>query len=179
MRSLAALALALAAGCASKPEVSALLASRDPALAELQVRRYESVRPEEMMQAAVSALQDFGFQVTSSDAALGVIVAQRGYRKELGELAHEAWRGFLQDMQNFWTLQWNAPRWDPALAGGRAGFNASVSVAPAGSGSAVRVSLHSYANRLTGEPIMIWAEELRGPEPYERFFALLSNALRR
>jgi hypothetical protein len=177
MRAAAALAVAALAGCAGAPAVPELLAPREAALAELQARRYQDTRPEEMLPAAVAALQDMGFQLTSSDAALGLVVAQRGYRKEFGEYAREFWHGFAQDMQNFWTLQWNARRSDPAKAAGPAGFNAAVSVAPAGSGSAVRVSFHRFVRRPTGEMVLVWAEELRAPEPYQRFFALLSAAL--
>ena len=173
----AALLLAAAAGCAGAPTVPPLLAPADRSLAELQERRFEDVRPDDLMLAAVAALQDFGFQVTSSDPALGLVVGQRGYRKDAGEIARGVWTGFLQDMQNFWTLQWHAPHSDPNLVAGRAGFNAAVSVAPAGSGSTLRVSLHRFVSRPTGEQIVVWAEELSAPEPYQRFFALLSAAL--
>jgi hypothetical protein len=176
MRALVLACLALA-GCVGPPSVPEQFAPASRAASELQTRRYEGVRPEQVLPAAVAALQDFGFQVTKSDTALGLIVAQRGYKRTFGEYNYEFWQGYWQTMRNAFTFQWHVKPPDPAKGFGPAGVSAAVAVAPAGSGSEVRVSLHRYASRPTGEPIVVWAEELAEPEVYAKFFDLLAQAL--
>jgi hypothetical protein len=178
MRAIVAACLA-AAGCAGAPSVPELLEPGARAQSELQTRRYEGVRPEDVLPAAVAALQDFGFQVVKSDTALGLIVAQRGYKRTFGEYHWEFWQGYWQTMRNAFTFQWHSRGPDPAKMFGPAGLSAAVSIAPAGSGSEVRVSLHRFASRPTGEPILVWAEELAEPEVYAKFFDLLAQALAR
>lgn len=178
MRALALACLALA-GCAGPPEVTALLEPGARSRAELQTRRFEGVRPAEMLPAAVATLQDFGFQVVKSDTAVGLIVAQRGYKRSLGEYHSEFWQGYWQIMRNSVTLQWHSPGRDPARMFGPAGVSAAVSIEPASSGSEVRVSLHRFATKLPGEPTVAWAEELAEPELYAKFFDLLTQALAR
>jgi hypothetical protein len=177
MRTLVLACLA-AAGCVGAPSVPEQFAPASRAAAELQTRRYE-VRPEKMLPVALAAMQDLGFQVTSSDAALGLIVAQRGYKRTFGEYHYEFWQGYWQTMRNAFTFQWHLKPPDPAKGFGPAGLSAAVAIAPAGSGSEVRVSVHRFASRPTGEPIMVWAEEVAEPEVYAKFFDLLAQALAR
>lgn len=174
---LACLALA---GCISEPTAPEMLAAPESrARPELQTRRYDGVRPEDLMPVAVAALQDFGFQVTKSDTALGLIVAQRGYQRTFGEYHYEFWQGYWQTLRGAFSFQWSRKPPDPAKMFGPAGVSAAVSIVPAGSGCEVRVSLHRYASRPTGEPILVWAEELAEPEAYRKFFDLLAQALAR
>lgn len=178
MRVLVLACLALA-GCISEPTAPELLAAPESrAPSELQTRRYD-VRPEQLLPVAVTALQDLGFQVTSSDTSLGLIVARRGYQRSFGEYNWEFWQGYWQTMRNAFTFQWHVKPPDPAKMFGPAGVSAAVSIAPAGSGSEVRVSLHRFASRPTGEPILVWAEELAEPGGYATFFDLLAQALAR
>lgn len=174
MRAAAALlAAAVAGGCAGPPPTPAeLLAPRAASIAELQVRRYENVGQEEALLAVVAVLQDFGLQVTSSDAAVGLVVAQRGHRvglEDLGQLLREAFTASMT------TAPWNKPA--PHEMARPRGLSAAVTVVPEGAGSAVRVSLHRIMNKPTGEPVIQWAEELREPQPYAAFFEQLSRAL--
>jgi hypothetical protein len=167
MRALVLACLALA-GCAGTPPVSEQFAPASRASAELQTRRYE-VRPEKMLPVALATLQDFGFQVTNSDAALGLIVAQRGHRKTFSE--REFWQLF--------TFEWLRRPPSSTILFWPASLSAAVAVAPAGSGSEVRVLLHRFATKPGGEPIMLWAEEVAEPEVYAKFFDLLAQALAR
>jgi hypothetical protein len=174
MRAAAALlAAAVAGGCAGPtPAPAGLLAPREASLAELQVRRYENVRQEEALLAAVAVLQDFGLQVTSSDAAVGLVVAQRGHRvglEDFGQLLRDA---FVASMT---TAPWKKPA--PHELVRPRGLSAAVTVMPEGRGSAVRISLHRLSTKPTGEPVIQWAEELRDPQPYAVFFEQLSRAL--
>lgn len=167
------------AGCVGPPSAPEMLAPGARAQSELQTRRYDGARPEDVLPAAVAALQDFGFQVTKSDAGVGLIVAQRGYKRSFGEYHYEFWQGYWQTMRNAFTLQWHSKGPSPEKMFGPAGVSAAVSVAPAPAGSEVRVSLHRFVNRPTGEPILVWAEELAEPEVYAKFFELLAQALAR
>lgn len=162
-------------GCVHAPDPGPLLSRGEPALAELQSRRFDDVPAEAMMSAVVAALQDYGFQVTSSDAGVGLIVAQRGYRKETGEIMRDAWQAVGKNMFNFR----DPPRRDPRLESATGGFAAAVSVTQAGSGTSVRVTMHRYTTQWTGEPAPIWAEEMRAPEAYARFYSLLTQALKK
>jgi hypothetical protein len=172
---LACLALA---GCVGAPSVPEQFAPASRAASELQTRRYE-VRPEKMLPVALAALQDLGFQVTSSDAALGLIVAQRGYRKTFGDYSYEVGQLTWQAMRNALTFQWHVRPEDAGKRYGPASLSAAVAIAPAGSGSEVRVIVHRFATRPTGEPIIVWAEEVAEPEVYAKFFDLLAQALAR
>lgn len=176
MRALVLACLALA-GCVGPPPVPELLTPESRASSELQTRRYEGVRPEDLMPVAVATLQDFGFQVVKSDTTLGLIVAQRGYKKTFGEYHYEFWQGFGQAMRNAFTFQWHVRPEDTAKKLGPGGLSAAVSIAPAGSGAEVRVSLHRFASRPTGEPIVVWAEGVAEPGVYANFFDLLAQAL--
>ncbi|HEX6321155.1 MAG TPA: hypothetical protein VFZ84_20000 [Burkholderiales bacterium] len=179
MRAAASLFLAALAGCASSPPPSArdLLPPSDASVAELQARRFEGVPAARMLPAALAALQDLGFQVTSSDAALGLVVARRGYQKSFEELGRDFWPVLSKAMRNVFTLRWTAPPPEAALLVGPAAINAAVVVAPQGAGSAVRIAFHRYVSRPSGEPVVLWAEELREPGPYAAFFEQISRAL--
>jgi hypothetical protein len=178
MRALVLACLALA-GCVGAPTASEQFAPPSRAAAELQTRRYEGVRPEQTLPVAVATLQDFGFQVTKSDTALGLIVAQRGYKKTFSEYHYEFWQIYWQTMRNTFTFQWHRRPEDAAKRFGPASLSAAVAIAPAGSGSEVRVILHRFASRPTGEPILVWAEEVAEPEVYAKFFDLLAQGLAR
>ena len=177
MRALVLVFLALA-GCAGAPSVPEQFAPASRAAAELQTRRYE-VRPDRMLPAAVATLQDLGFQVTRSDAALGLIVAQRGYRKTFSDYSYEVGQLTWQAMRNALTFQWHVRPEDAGKRFGPASLSAAVAIAPADSGSEVRVIVHRFATRPSGEPIMVWAEEVLEPEAYAKFFDLLAQALAR
>lgn len=178
MRALIPACLVLA-GCVGPPSAPEMLTPAARAQSELQTRRYDGARPEDMLPAAVAALQDFGFQVVKSDTAVGVIVAQRGYKRTFGEYHYEFWQGYWQTMRNAFTFQWHSRGPNPEKMFGPAGVSAAVSITPAATGSEVRVSLHRFVSRPTGEPILVWAEELAEPEVYAKFFDLLAQALAR
>ena len=93
MRALAAACLALA-GCVGAPPVPELLEPGARAPAEFQTRRYDGVRPEDMLPVALATLQDFGFQVVKSDTSVGLIVAQRGFKRSFNEYHWEFWQGY-------------------------------------------------------------------------------------
>lgn len=174
----AAIVLALAAaGCVAAPAAGDLMLPRDPG-APPQVRHYEGARAESLAPALVSTLQDLGFQLRASEPQLGLIVATRGYRRTADELAHEFGKDVLQVMKNAVTLQWHRQP-NPERLVGPIALNATVSITPAASGSTVRLSLHRIVSKPTGEPVIVWAEELAGPEPHQKFFALLGEALKK
>ena len=174
----AALAVALAvAGCVGAPAVEDLMLAGDPG-APPQSRHYEGVGAEELARAVVAALQDLGFHLKASEPQLGLIVATRGYRKTAGEIASELGTDFLQILKNAFTLQWHRQP-DPERIVGPAAFNAAVSITPAASGTTVRLSLHRFVSKPTGEAVVVWAEALPGPEPHQRFFGLVAAALKR
>ncbi|HEU4352499.1 MAG TPA: hypothetical protein VFR66_11560 [Burkholderiales bacterium] len=174
-----ALACLVLAGCVGAPSVPEQFAPEARSRPELQTRRYEGVAPEKMLPVAVAALQDFGFQVVKSDTALGLVVAERGFKRTFGEYHWEFWQGYWQTMRNAFTLQWHSRGPNPEKMFGPAGVSAAVSIAPAAAGSEVRVSLHRFVSRPTGEPVLVWAEELAEPEVYAKFFDLLAQALAR
>lgn len=175
----AVLACIAAAGCVGPPPVPELLVPESRAAHERQTRRYEGASPEQMLPVAVITLQDLGFQVTNSDTSLGLIVARHGHQRTFGELAYELLQDSLQAMRNMLTFQWHVRPEESRKKLGPVGLSAAVSIAPAGSGSEVRVSVHRFASRPTGEPIVVWAEELTEPEVYAKFFDLLAQALAR
>lgn len=177
MRALVLACLVLA-GCAGAPPVAEQFAPASRAASELQARRYE-LRPEQVLPVALATLQDFGFQVTKSDAALGLIVAQRGYTKSLSDYGYEVGQITWLAMRNALTFQWHVRPEDTGKRYGPASLSAAVVIAPAGSGSEVRVIVHRFATRPTGDPAVVWAEEVAEPEVYAKFFDRLAQALAR
>jgi hypothetical protein len=176
MRPAAFVAAALA-GCAAAPTAEDLMHAPQPAPARHE-RRYEGVSPDIVAPAVVATLQDLAFQLRVSDPDIGLIVGTRGYRKTPGEIARELSTAFLETLQNAATLQWHR-RLSIERTAGIPGFNAAVSIAPAGADSVVRLTLHRYYTRPTGEDITTWAEEIREAELHARFFAALAESLAR
>lgn len=146
-----------------------------PSAAETQVRerRFEGVPPEQASQAAVQVLQDANFLVTASDSVLGLIVGTRGGSlKSVGEIGAEL-RGASADAFTF-GLAGREPqrvRYFPN------GFSVTVSVTPAASGAAVRVTFYRIIT--DGETALLWVRELPASEPHQKFFALLAQELKR
>ena len=171
----AAIVLALAAaGCVSAPAVDELMLTQERR--PPQARHYDGVGPERVAPALVATLQDLGFHLRAAEPQLGLVVATRGYRRTGDELAYEFGRDFLQIMQNAVTFQWHRQP-NPERLAGPAALNAAVSITPDASGTTVRLTLHRFVSRPTGEAAVVWAEELPGPQPHQKFFALLSEAV--
>ena len=168
----AALALAaLLAGCASAPQPVDLFQPREgPPVPE---RRFEALAVDEVEPAVVAVLQDFGFQMAASDPAIGVVIGRRG---EPGDYGSRFGRYMGEGMKNFFTLQWHRQP-QPERYVGPVGLSASVMVAPLPSATAVRLSLHRFVERPGGEAIIVWAEEVPGPQAHQRFFERLEKAL--
>jgi hypothetical protein len=171
MRLAAAAALGLAACAARPPDPAELLVPRSGAAAAVQERRFEGVSAQELSQAAVQVLQDSSFLVTASEPALGLIVGTRGGTlKSPGEMTHEILRAIGDALTFNWVGQ------EPARAKyAPAGVSVVVSVTPAASGCAVRVAFHRVVT--DGGANLLWVQELPGPEPHQKFFALLAQAL--
>lgn len=173
---LAPLALA---GCATpEPQAAGLLRPRSGAAAATQERSFEGLRGDEMQLAVVTLLQDLGFQVTASEPSLGLIVGTRGHAGTAGEYAAR-FRDYMgAGMKNFFTFRWSRYP-NPERYVGPTGTSAVVSITPSGSAIVVRLSLHHFVRKPTGEAIVVWAEEIPGPEAHRDFFALLARALDR
>ena len=167
-----------AAGCAG-PSASEQFAPASLAPSELQTRRYEDVRPQEMLPVALATLQDFGFQVMSSDMTLGLIVAQRGHKMTLAEHHSKFWQLYWEVTRQTITLQLLRRPPSSTVLFWPASLSAAVSVAPAGSGSEVRVVLHRFAPEPNPEAKLTWAEPVSEAEVYAKFFDLLAQALAR
>jgi hypothetical protein len=164
------------AGCAdAPPRVAELLEPRAAAPAE--ERRFEGVGAEQVQQAVVAVLQDLGFQLSASEPAIGLIAGTRGQAFTAGRIASDFGRAMGESFKYALTFQWHRKP-DPARFG-QTGFSAVVTITPLPAATAVRLSLHRRVSRLTGEPVVTWAEEVPGPQAHRDFFALLGKTLRR
>ena len=169
------LAAVVLAGCAdAPPRVAELLEPREAAPA--QERRFEGVRAEEVQAAVVTVLQDLGFQMSASEPAIGLIAGTRGQAWTAGQIASDFGRYMGEGLKHALTFQWHRQP-DPARFVGPPGFSAVVTITPLPAATAVRLSLHRFVRRPTGEAIVTWAEEVPGPEAHRRFFELLGQAL--
>ena len=167
----APLLLALLAGCASAPPASDLFHPREGA--PVPQRQLQDVPAEQMQAAVIGVLQDLGFQLAASDPAVGVVIGRRG---EPGDYGSRFGRYMGQGMKNFFTLQWQVEP-QPDRYVGPVGLSAAVMITPLPSATAVRLSLHRFVEKPGGERILVWAEEVPGPQAHERFFDLLAKAL--
>lgn len=170
---LAALALT---GCAGAPSVSDLMQVREADAHAAQERRFEGAGAAEVQLAVVTVLQDLGFQLAASEPSLGLIVATRGEQSTAGDYAARFGSYMRQGLKNALTFQWHV-RPEPERFVGPVGLSAVVAISPVAAGAAVRLSLHRFVRRPTGEPIIVWAEQIAEPEPHRQFFALLARAL--
>jgi hypothetical protein len=173
----AAMALVFAlAGCVSAPHPADLLQPHDrPAAAE---RRFEGVRAEDMQPAVVAVLQDLGFQMRASELEIGLIVGTRGQARSDEEAAAAFGRYMGVGLKNAVTFQWHIQP-NPLPFVGPQSLSAVVTITPEPKATAVRLTLHRFVRQPTGEALVVWAEEVPGPQAQRDFFALLGKALGR
>lgn len=146
------------------------------AMRAMQDRRVADV-PEPVLQAAaLSVIQDLGYQIRLSDAQLGLIIGTRGRQAFLEGLGE----GELQLMEWFATFGY-VPYPEPR----NKNFNgtAVVLVIRSGAGtrgslggSFVRVQFYRFLRQLPNQNIL-WADTIRNADDYDRFFSLLSSAV--
>jgi len=161
------------AGCgtAPAPDPAELLALHGGAPSALQERRFDGVSAEALSQAALQVLQDLSFLVTASEPALGLIIGARGGTlKSPGELGPQ----ILRAIGDALLFRWGGDL-PPRLKYSPAALSVAISVAPAASGSAARVAFHRVVT--DGGTNVLWVQELPGPEPHQKFFALLAQAV--
>lgn len=172
-RCLAAASLGLAACAGPHTQPADLFVASSAAESQARERRFDGVPPEQAAQAAVQVLQDADFLVTASEPALGLIIGTRGGSlKSMGDIGPEL-RSASADI---FTLGL-ASREPQRVRHYPNGFSVAVSVTPAASGAAVRVTFYRIIT--DGESALLWVRELPAPEPHQKFFALLAQELKR
>lgn len=182
----AALALALATGCAhTPPEEFFQLVPESAANRAAQTREFETRDEDELLSASAAVLQDLGFQVGESVRELGFLRAAK--ERSAREYGQETWRWVIA----FFT----------ALASGFGGqnaivvmpvdlhqqVNASLIVRPLnekGDRQEVRVLFYRLVWKSDGQsgntyiaPGQQKMEMIRDPRIYQLFFARLSKAV--
>ena len=167
----ASLGLASCGGPYTRP--ADLFVPPGAAQSEVRERRFDGAPPEQAAQAAVQVLQDADFLVTASEPALGLIIGTRGGSlKSMGDIGPEL-RSASADIFTFGLASHEPQR----VRHYPNGFSVAVSVRPAASGSAVRVTFYRIIT--DGESALLWVRELPAPEPHQKFFALLAQELKR
>lgn len=167
--------------------VGALFAPKPPSVAELmqsdagassmralQMRRFDGV-PEQVLQAAgISVIQDLGYQITFSDARLGLVTGRRGRRNFFEGLGEDQ-----MDMLKWIVTLGYSPYPDPKYKDFD-GTAAVLAIGPASAhdaaGSTVRIQFYRFRRQLPKQEI-VWAKALDNADDYNRFFSLLTSAV--
>lgn len=171
-RWLAAAALGLAA-CAAAPAFDPF-APRAGAAA-VQERRFEGVPAQALTEATLQVLQDSSFLVTSSEPALGLIVGTRGASmKSVDQLTMDVLRGMGAMTADAFAFRLK-PEPDDYLP---VALKVVVQISPDAASSTVRVTFHSVTLGAYGAETGR-ARELPGPQPHQKFFGLLEQALKK
>ena len=95
-RIVAALALGLAAGCATVPKDALRLEPDSLEKRQLQTRRFDGIAEPDLLAASAGVLQDLGFNLDESESRLGLIVASKQRSAvEAGQVAGAVLLAFL------------------------------------------------------------------------------------
>lgn len=145
-----------------------------PAMRALQMRRFDHV-PEQVLQAAgMSVIQDLGYQVTLSDAKLGLIIGTRGRQGFIEGLA-EAESDYFK-----WFFSMGYIALPPPGSKVFNGTSVVVVIRPAleqgGTGNFVRVQFFRFLQLHPTKQLVVWADAINNEDDYNRFFTLLSSA---
>lgn len=146
------------------------------ALRAMQTRRFEGVSESALRSAALSVLQDLGYQVASSDVQLGLIIGTRGNASFPFE---EIPKSALQILKWELSLGYFPPPDDPKLTLFN-GVAVVLAIEPTAgqetTGYSVRIQLHRFVRDRATQSI-VWADELKNARDYETFFSMLSKAI--
>jgi hypothetical protein len=155
-----------------------------PKLRALQTRRFDGVSEPTLQAASISVLQDMGFQITVSDAQLGLIIGRKGRE------ADKVFADIFLDMPEvigkitLWELSlgyFPGPP-DPKTKMTN-GFIVALLIEPELERNApwphVRITFYRYGLQpsVKQENEIGWAEPINNPVLYEKFFAMLSKEI--
>jgi hypothetical protein len=157
--------LAAVAGCVTptKPADLLVLAPSADAERELQTRRFDDVTETQLLAAVVGVFQDLGFQLRMSEARLGLVIGIKP--RTLDDMLREAFT---------YPVPQPVPRPDKI----EVVVTTRLAAATNARSYYVRV-IFLRVRRDYAHANLTWAEELRQPALYQKFFALLSKALAR
>jgi hypothetical protein len=168
-RALIAAALALA-GCAEMPPDYISVKPDDAAQRELQGRRFDGIGEKELLDAAVSVLQDLGFTVDITSVELGFVQGAKEREAKAPDQTLVILIVAALAASQGSTIPAGQTRQDQTIS-------ALLTVRPAREGDArshiVLVTFHNHVR----QPLMRTAGPLRDPVLYQSFFELLSKAL--
>ncbi len=155
-----------------------------PTLRAIQTRSFDGVSESILNAAALAVLQDSGFQITSSDNQLGLIMGRK--RKGADEVFAELFSDFPEVIGQIFlwelSLGFFPPPPDPATKVYK-GINVALVIEPASErvapGRHIRVIFHRYAvaPMRPEQEVIFWADAINNPKIYEEFFARLSKAI--
>lgn len=157
-----------------------------PKLRAMQTRRFDGVSESILQASSISILQDMGFQITVSDAQLGLIIGRKG--REAGKVFAEVFSGLPEATAQImlWELSLGYfPGPPDPMTKMTNGFIVTLLIEPELEGKApashVRITFYRYALAPTMklEKDIGWAEPINNPALYEGFFALLSKEIAR
>lgn len=135
-----------------------------------QTRRFDGVTEQQLLAASVSVLQDLGFTVNRSNAALGLVLAVKTREAKAPDQ-----KALLITMMFIAAMGGSAPQTGPIHEDQT--ISATVTIRPVpGTDSKsqfVRVTFH----RLVRQPLVMDAGILRNAELYDAFGELLSKAI--
>ena len=159
----------LVIGCASLPPHAFLVTPEMLAQKQLETRRFDGIKEEDLLSACANVLQDLGFQLESSEPKLGVItVGKERNATNAGEI-------IASIILTMFTGQAMPYSKDQSI-------RAALVVSPAG-GSDGNATSDSHYVRITFQRLVrrtdksIFVETLRDPELYEGFYENLSKSV--
>ena len=137
---------------------------------ELQTRRFEGISEEKLLAASIGVLQDLGFTIKISNAALGLATGV----KDREAKAPDQQAAVIVLMILFVAATKQAPPSVDLKEEQRIRVMLTTRPVPGTKdGHEVRVMFHRFVQ----QPLFLEADSLRDPKLYEGFFELLSKAI--
>ncbi len=159
----------LLAACTSLPPHAFLVTPEMLAQRQLETRRYDGIREEDLLSACSNVLQDLGFQLESSEPRLGVItVSKQRNAKQTGEIIVS----FVVAMLSGKATPYSKDQ----------SIRAALVVRPANDSNGnplpdrhhVRITFQRLVRRTDNST---YVETLRDPKLYEGFYERLSKSV--
>ncbi len=139
----------------------------------LQTRRFDDIGGAELLAAAISVLQDLGFQISASQKQIGLVVASK--QRPMEDVIKQALTQAFREAAKL-GLGASPVHQVPGAV------DVLVAVQPAAMRGArshfLRVQFLGKASDPSGRRL-IWVENIKSPILYEQFFVLLSKTIAR
>jgi hypothetical protein len=159
----------LVVGCISPPPHAFLVTPEMLSQRQIETRRYDGIKEEDLLSACANVLQDIGFQLENSEPRLGVLtVSKQRNAKEAGEIVVS----FIVAMLSGKPVPYSKDQ----------SIRAALVVSPANDSDGNALPDNHYV-RITFQRLVrrtdntFYVETLRDPKIYEGFYEKLSKSV--